>query len=105
MKIYIGNLSSQITDEDLRKLFAAHGRVESAQVIQDRSDGNPSGVGFVSMPSRPAALEATAALHGHKLKGQVLEVMEVRIPARRLPGQIYLRPKGAQRRGRQGNQG
>ncbi len=101
MKIYIGNLSPEITDADLRKLFAPHGRVESARVLPDSVVGNDRGSGLVFMPSRSAALEATAALHGHKLKGQILEVMEVRIPPKRLPGQIYNHTKGTRR----GNQG
>ena len=100
MKIYVGNVSSEVTDADLHKLFAAHGRVESAEVVKDRSTGDPGGFGFVLMPSRPAALEATAALHGHNFKGQILEVKEVRVPPRRPPGQIYYTTKDKPRRGR-----
>ena len=105
MKIFVGNLSSKVTDADLRKLFSAHGRVESAQVIQDRLAGNPLGVGVVLMPSRPAAVAAIAGLHGYKLKGHILEVKEVRVPPKRPPGQIHRRTKVMQRGGGSGQKG
>jgi RNA recognition motif-containing protein len=100
MKIYVGNVSPEVTVADLHKLFAAHGRVESAEVVRDKVTGSSSGFGFVLMPSRPAALEATAALHGYNLKGQILEVKEVRVPPRRPPGQIHHTMKDKQRRDR-----
>ena len=55
MKIYAGNLSYEVTEEDLRQAFAAFGAVESVALIKDRSTGQSKGFGFVEMPSKEEA--------------------------------------------------
>ena len=54
MNIYVGNLSFEVTDDDLRQLFGSHGEVESASVIKDRFSGESRGFGFVEMPAQKA---------------------------------------------------
>jgi len=76
VKIHIGNLSSQVTANDLSILFAAYGKVELAEVVKDPETGASQGVGFVLMPSRPEASAAITALHGRSLKGHKLTVKE-----------------------------
>ena len=83
MKIYVGHLSPEVTDEDLNALFAAHGQVESAEVVKDRFTGNVRGFGFVVMPTKQEAIAAITALQGQELKGQMLEVNEARPPVDR----------------------
>jgi len=68
-KLYVGNLSYDVSDADLEQLFSAHGTVQSAQVIQDRTTGRSKGFGFVEMdsdqeaqPGRKAAAVLPAAL-------------------------------------------
>jgi len=61
MKIYVGNLSYQTTEEDLRTAFANYGEVASAEIIQDRATGRSKGFGFVEMANRQ---EAEAAIQG-----------------------------------------
>ncbi|MBI5868072.1 MAG: RNA-binding protein [candidate division Zixibacteria bacterium] len=83
MKIYVGHLSPEVTDEDLNALFAAYGQVESAEVVKDRYTGNVRGFGFVVMPTKQEAIAAITALQGQDLKGQMLEVNEARPPVDR----------------------
>jgi RNA recognition motif-containing protein len=77
-KLYVGNLSYEVTDGDLEKLFAAHGTVESAQVIMDRDTGRSKGFGFVEMKSDQEAQAAIAALNGQESGGRSLTVNEAR---------------------------
>ena len=63
-KLYVGNLSFQSTDEDLRNLFAEYGQVNSATVIMDRETGRSRGFGFVEMDDEKAADAAISALDG-----------------------------------------
>ena len=69
MNIYVGNLSFEVTDDDLRQLFAAYGEVESASVVKDRFSGESRGFGFVEMPAKKDADAAIAALNGTDVKG------------------------------------
>jgi RNA recognition motif-containing protein len=71
-KLYVGNLSYELTDADLERLFAAHGTVESAQVIMDRDTGRSKGFGFVEMKTEQEAQAAIAALKGQVKSTQVL---------------------------------
>lgn len=80
MNIYVGNLSHEISEDDLRGAFEAFGQVTSAKVITDRSTGGPRGFGFVEMASEAEAKEAIAGLNGKDLKGQALMVKEARPP-------------------------
>ncbi len=77
-KLYVGNLSYNMTDRDLEQLFAAHGTVQSAQVIMDRETGRSKGFGFVEMGSDQEAQAAIAALSGQQHEGRALTVNEAR---------------------------
>jgi len=78
MNIYVGNLSREVAEEDLRQAFEAFGQVASASVIKDRFSGESRGFGFVDMPNKTEAQSAIAALNGKDLKGRTLNVNEAR---------------------------
>ncbi len=78
MKLYVGNLSYNLTDAELREAFAAHGQVTSAEVVKDRASGQSKGFGFVEMPAQDEANAAIQALNGVALKGRTLNVNEAR---------------------------
>jgi RNA recognition motif-containing protein len=78
MNIFIGNLSRQVTDADLREAFEAHGTVASANVIKDKFTGESRGFGFVEMADQAQAQAAIAALNGKDLKGRALNVAEAK---------------------------
>jgi RNA recognition motif-containing protein len=77
-KLYVGNLGYSVTDSDLEKMFAAHGTVESAQVITDRDTGRSKGFGFVEMKTDQEAQAAIAALNGQDEGGRALTVNEAK---------------------------
>lgn len=77
-KLYVGNLAYGVSDSDLEQLFAAHGTVQSAQVIMDRDTGRSKGFGFVEMGSDQEAQAAIAALNGQQVDGRSLTVNEAR---------------------------
>src|SRR5215831_258618 len=77
-KLYVGNLEYGVTDSDLERMFAAHGTVQSAQVIMDRATGRSKGFGFVEMGSDQEAQAAIAALSGKQVDGRTLTVNEAR---------------------------
>ena len=77
-KIYVGNLTYGVTDSDLEQMFAAHGTVQSAQVIMDRDTGRSKGFGFVEMGSDQEAQAAIAALNGQMVGGRSLTVNEAK---------------------------
>src|SRR3979411_385716 len=77
-KLYVGNLSYEVSDSDLSKLFEAHGTVESAQVIMDRDTNRSKGFGFVEMKTDQEAQAAIAALNGQDSRGRALTVNEAR---------------------------
>lgn len=72
--IYVGNLSFNTSSNDLQNLFAQHGEVTKAQVINDRETGRSRGFGFVEMSSSESAQTAINALNGHSLDGRNLTV-------------------------------
>ncbi|MBU2609146.1 MAG: RNA-binding protein [Chloroflexi bacterium] len=74
MKIYVGNLSFDLTEEELRQEFAAFGKVESVNVITDKYSGRSKGFAFVEMPSLPDGQAAIAGLNGKSLKDRTLTV-------------------------------
>ena len=78
MNIYVGNLSSDVTSDDLRQAFAAFGQVESANVITDKFSGESKGFGFVEMPSKEEAAAAIAGMNGKDIKGRAVNVNEAR---------------------------
>jgi RNA recognition motif-containing protein len=77
-KLYVGNLAYSVSDSDLEQMFAAHGTVQSAQVIMDRDTGRSKGFGFVEMGSDDEAQAAIAALNGQEHGGRTLTVNEAR---------------------------
>jgi cold-inducible RNA-binding protein len=77
-KLYVGNLSYNVDQGVLERLFAEHGSVESATVIHDRDSGQSKGFGFVEMSSNGEAEGAIAALHGKEHDGRTLTVSEAR---------------------------
>lgn len=78
MNIYVGNLSFEVTDDDLRQLFTAYGEVESASVVKDRFSGESRGFGFVEMPAKKDADAAIAGLNGTDVKGRSITVNEAK---------------------------
>jgi RNA recognition motif-containing protein len=78
MNIYIGNLSYQVTEEDIQKAFEPFGQVESAKIIRDNYSGRSKGFGFVEMPVDNEAEAAIAGLNGKDLKGRALTVNKAR---------------------------
>jgi len=74
MKIYVGNLSFDVTEEELRGEFASFGEVESVAIPTDRYSGRPRGFAFVEMPSVSEGQAAIAALNGKTLKDRTLSV-------------------------------
>ena len=77
-KIYVGNLSYQVDDQELENLFSAHGTVTSARVIIDRYDNRSKGFGFVEMEDDAAADTAIEALNGKDNGGRELKVSVAR---------------------------
>ena len=77
-KLYVGNLSYDVDSSALEQLFAAHGTVESAQIINDRDTGRSKGFGFVEMSSDAEAQAAIAALNGQEHGGRALTVNEAK---------------------------
>jgi cold-inducible RNA-binding protein len=82
-KLYVGNLSYEVTDTDLQNLFVPHGTVQSAQVIMDRDTGRSKGFGFVEMDNGDQAQAAITALNGQEVNGRALTVNEARPRAER----------------------
>ena len=78
MNIYVGNLSYEVTEEDLREAFEGFGSVESVKIIKDRWSGESKGFGFVEMPETAEANSAIKGLSGKVLKGRALNVNEAR---------------------------
>src|SRR4051812_24549679 len=77
-KLYVGNLSYNVSSSDLEQLFSQHGTVQSAEVIQDRDTGRSKGFGFVEMGSDEEAQAAIAALSGQQHDGRALTVNEAK---------------------------
>ena len=78
MNIYVGNMSRNTSEDDLRQAFKAFGQVEDIKIIKDKFTGEPRGFGFVEMPTKNEALSAISGLNGKELKGQTLTVNEAR---------------------------
>lgn len=78
MNIYVGNLSREVTDEELRQEFEAFGKVDSVNIIKDKYSGQSRGFGFVEMPAKAEATAAIEKLKGKVLKGRTLDVNEAR---------------------------
>jgi len=78
MNIYVGNLSYEVTEEDLKEAFQVFGEVDNVKVIKDNYTGRSKGFGFVEMPSKSEAQSAIEGLNGKDLKGRSLNVNEAR---------------------------
>lgn len=78
MNIYVGNLSREVTEDELRKAFEAFGQVTSASIIKDRYSGESRGFGFVEMTTKSEAQAAINGLNGTSLKERTLSVSEAR---------------------------
>lgn len=92
MNLYVGNLSQQASEEDLREAFGAFGSVKSVNIIKDKFSGVSKGFGFVEMEAKTEAQEAMQELNGSELKGTHIIVNEAR-------------PKSDNRRGGGGGRG
>src|SRR5687767_9631439 len=78
MKLYVGNLSFQTSNQDLNDLFGSLGTVESATIIEDRETGRSRGFGFIEMASQAEGENAIAQLDGKELDGRSLKVNEAK---------------------------
>jgi RNA recognition motif-containing protein len=78
MNIYVGNLSYEVTEEDLKEAFEVFGEVDTVKVIKDNYTGRSKGFGFVEMPVKAKAQSAIEGLNGKELKGRSLNVNEAR---------------------------
>ncbi len=74
MNIYVGNLPYNISDDELRDIFAAYGEVTSAKMITDRNTGRSKGFGFVEMPNQEEGDKAIEALNDSDLQGRNIKV-------------------------------
>lgn len=78
MNIYVGNLSFNASEADLRAAFEQYGAVSTASVVMDKMSGQSRGFGFVEMPNKEEADKAISGLNGKDLKGRPLTVNEAR---------------------------
>ena len=76
MNIHVGNLSSDVTEDDLRKEFESFGQVTSVQIVKDRRSGQSKGFAFVEMASQDEGDAAIAGLHGKILDSRTLDISE-----------------------------
>jgi len=78
MNIYVGNLSRDVSEEDLKQAFEAFGKTTSVSIVKDKYTSEPRGFGFVEMSSKDEAQSAIAGLNGKDIKGQSINVNEAR---------------------------
>jgi RNA recognition motif-containing protein len=106
MNIYVGNLSHDVTEDDLRQAFEAFGEVSSVNIIKDRFSGESRGFGFVEMPAKAEAESAISGLNGQDVKGRPVNVNEARPrPQGRGPGGGGRGGRGGFGRGRDSGRG
>jgi len=79
MNIYVGNLSRETTEDDLRQAFEAFGQIISIKILRDRVTGESNGFGFVGMPISDEGQTAISELNGKDLKGHTIKVEEGRM--------------------------
>ena len=89
MKIYVGNLPSEVTEEELRQEFGTFGAVTSANIVKDKYSGRPRGFGFVEMAVVSEGQAAIAGLNGKALRDQTLVVNAARPPSGNRGGGSY----------------
>jgi RNA recognition motif-containing protein len=78
MNIYVGNLSRDVVESDLKEAFQAFGEVQTTSIIKDKFTSESRGFGFVEMPNKEEAEKAIAGMNGKDLKGRSLTVNEAR---------------------------
>ena len=78
IKLFVGNLSYEMTEEQLRTLFSEAGAVSSAKIITDRNTGQPLGFGFVEMETKMDGQKAISMFNGRNIDGRALAVNEAR---------------------------
>jgi RNA recognition motif-containing protein len=78
LNIYVGNISYETTEDDLKNAFSEYGEVASASIIKDRMTGRSKGFGFVEMPSDEDAKKAIDGMNGKEIGGRPLKVNEAR---------------------------
>ena len=78
MRLYIGNMSYDMTEDDVRDMLAAHGEVASVDLITDRDTGRPKGFGFADMPNDAEAQAAINALNETEVQGRTIKVNQAR---------------------------
>ncbi len=83
MKIHVGNLAYDVTEDDLRAIFTSFGEVSSVNVIKERSSGQSKGFGFVEMLNNSQADKAMKALNGTRLKDQIIKLSQAKPPSKR----------------------
>lgn len=96
MKIYVGNMSYDVQEEDLRQAFGKFGQVESVSIINDKFSGRSKGFGFVEMSSKEEGQAAIDGLNGKDLKGRALNVNEARPQEKREGGGGFGGGRGGQ---------
>jgi cold-inducible RNA-binding protein len=96
MNIYAGNLSRDVSEEDLRQAFQAFGKVDTVSLIKDKFSGESKGFAFIEMPDKAEADAAIAGLNGKELNGRAINVNEARPREDRRSG------RGSGGRGRRG---
>ena len=79
MNIYVGNLSGETTEDDLRQAFEAFGQVRSVNIVRDKITSESRGFGFVSMPTENEARTAISEMNGKDLQGQTIKAEEGRV--------------------------
>ncbi|PYS87670.1 MAG: RNA-binding protein [Acidobacteria bacterium] len=89
MKLYVGNISFDTTQQDLEKLFGEIGTVTSTNLIEDRETGRPRGFGFVEMSSKEEGQNAISQLNGKEVDGRELKVNEAKPQEKRSGGGGY----------------
>ena len=88
MNIFVGNLASDVKEDDLKELFSKHGRVSSVKIIRDMFSQTSKGFGFVEMPGKAEAQKALESLNTYELKGKRINVNEAR-PQRERGGRRF----------------
>jgi len=78
MNIYVGNMSFDTTEDQLRQAFEGFGEVSTVNIIKDKYTGEPRGFGFVEMSDKDAAMAAISGLNGQDLNGRTLNVNEAK---------------------------
>ncbi len=82
VELYVGNLSYDVDEKEMRKAFENYGKVASARIIKNKFNGKSRGYGFVEMPDRAQAMAAIRALNGNEIKGRRIVVNEAKSEAR-----------------------